>query len=739
MHTLEIPRTFDQEHPLRLTDFELYWPEQTDYAVIYYFWDFGEDLYTWSELDYQVYHLLRPAAPYVGRRARRRRNRLQAGPPDEERFGGVVIRKTKNFTNSPQWRQLLDANAPHPSWNFPLRARYTEQFSSALNLEKVQSDNDMGIFNLRHVLIQNVRRGVYRIEVPGLLEKRPSILANDVVYAWRPHTNQEYGGRVIEVQQRTILVRFRQNFAAIANHILNVRFVPSDPALKRMLAALNYCNGNGAIRELVFQRLFPEATQQQRIEPLNLQIVPIQRQLNHCQEHAVRAILANVGQPRLSPYIIFGPPGTGKTFTVTECILQLCQKIPDVRILVCTASNAAADVVAHRLLLQNPELSLARLLSFQRHNALGNLNTIELNAIRNKCVLTLNNDRNQIVVSTCSAAWTMPLDYAKFDYLFIDEAGQAMEPELLIPLSIAIEANPKVQLILAGDPQQLGPVIRCKIPTNPLSISLLERLSRDPLYSRQNQHEQHGYYDPVFITKLVENYRSDFRILTEPSRMFYNNELIARAPESPFLGWERLINPCVPIIFHSIISVEEREDRSPSYFNRGEAIKVIDVLEQICTAFPGKSIGIITPYHQQKQKIRRYFEEKARTVVEFRNIQDFHVGSVEEFQGSERDVIIISTVRSRMEMNSTVLGSLGFLTCPNRLNVSITRPKELLVFVGNAGLLSLDPNWQQIVNHCRQIGALEGPIWNYDPPPAGAPELPPDNGPEDFAGPNAEI
>jgi superfamily I DNA/RNA helicase len=119
-------------------------------------------------------------------------------------------------------------------------------------------------------------------------------------------------------------------------------------------------------------------------------ILPIQTTLvNEFQARALKAILS-LEPLRKAPYIIFGPPGTGKTFAVTESILQICGRSTEARILACTASNAAADLVAHRLLKHNPHLKLMRLVSFSRELAMHRLESEEeINTIRTCCTTVL--------------------------------------------------------------------------------------------------------------------------------------------------------------------------------------------------------------------------------------------------------------------------------------------------------------------------------------------------------------
>merc|ERR1712226_146199 len=114
-----------------------------------------------------------------------------------------------------------------------------------------------------------------------------------------------------------------------------------------------------------------------------------------------------------------------------------------------------------------------------------------------------------------------------------------------------------------------------------------------------------------------------------------------------------------------------------------------------------KEIGVITPYRRQVQKIRKKLLEH--------NFRDVTVGSTEEFQGQERKVIIVSTVRSTPEyVNTDNQYKLGFLANPKRFNVAITRAKALLIIVGNPHILNQDPSWADLLNYAREKGCYSG-------------------------------
>ena len=126
------------------------------------------------------------------------------------------------------------------------------------------------------------------------------------------------------------------------------------------------------------------------------------------------------------------------------------------------------------------------------------------------------------------------------------------------------------QLLLAGDPRQLGPVIHSPIAKeNGLADSFLERLMLRRIYSRG----RNGRYDERVLTQLTHNFRSHEALLELPNRLFYDNALECKASamlRNHCIGWDQLPNPKVPMIFHGIIGKDMRERGSPSWFNPDE-------------------------------------------------------------------------------------------------------------------------------------------------------------------------
>jgi len=214
--------------------------------------------------------------------------------------------------------------------------------------------------------------------------------------------------------------------------------------------------------------------------------------------------------------------------------------------------------------------------------------------------------------------------------------------------------------------------------------------------------------------KLVKNFRSHNAILQFPNERFYNGDLqpcanpavINAYLKSPYLPSKKF-----PIVFHAVSGKDDREASSPSFFNIHEVLQVKDYVQRLRAdrrfITTDKDIGIIAPYHAQCLKLR----------TALRAVSDgVKVGSVEEFQGQERKVIIISTVRSSREfVEYDLRHTLGFVANPRRFNVAVTRAQALLIIVGDPQVLSLDPLWRSFLNYIHNNGGWTGPGITWDP------------------------
>ncbi|XP_015430098.1 PREDICTED: probable RNA helicase armi [Dufourea novaeangliae] len=465
------------------------------------------------------------------------------------------------------------------------------------------------------------------------------------------------------------------------------------------------------------------------LEPYILQVkkrkfIWYNKNLNYYQKEAVRNILK--GHARPLPYVIFGPPGTGKTITLCEAVLQILSTVPDSRLLIATPSNSSANLIAERL-LDSGVIEPGVMVRLIAHHCLGSDSipdrllpycaTAELaeegthkrtkyNGMgpRLNCTMSVLG-RHRITIGTCIALgilYNMGFPHGHFTHVLVDEAGQATEPEIMIPLNFIHSDHG--QVVLAGDPLQLGPVVQSKLAKSfGLDESFLVRLLRHFPYQRDpTGFETH--YDPRLVTKLVMNYRSLPEILELSSFMFYDSELIAqvsskRSREAKLLRTlaaelpERKDFPPA-IVFHGVNGENCKDNDSPSWYNPEEATQVYLYLLKLykCGLSPD-DIGIITPYQKQVLEIRDLLMELDVALPK--------VSSVEGFQGQERNVIIISAVRSTKNfVDDDIKHSLGFVACPRRLNVAITRARVLVIILGNPRLLAQDLYWRNVLIYC---------------------------------------
>lgn len=235
-----------------------------------------------------------------------------------------------------------------------------------------------------------------------------------------------------------------------------------------------------------------------------------------------------------------------------------------------------------------------------------------------------------------------------------------------------------------------------------------------PLYQKNE-----GIYNNCFVTKLLRNYRSHPAILKIPNELFYEGELQACADEYSrnfYCTWEHLPKRGFPVIFHGVTGVDEREASSPSFFNVAEVEVMMGYVRKLLESqgkkgvakIAPKDIGIIAPYRKQVQKIRKALEQVGKE-FKFKDMNHLKVGSVEEFQGQERRVILVSTVRSSSKYLSIDKNfTLGFVKNEKRFNVAVTRAKALLIVVGNPLVLSADPTWARFVEYCKDEGGYTG-------------------------------
>ncbi|XP_039120023.1 probable RNA helicase SDE3 [Dioscorea cayenensis subsp. rotundata] len=582
------------------------------------------------------------------------------------------------------------------------RGNYAKYFSFLIAMEEIHLEEDVRRHDMESVTMRRRGNHFLSLEVPGLAEKRPSLVCGDYIFAKAltgdpEDTGSPYQGYIHRVEADEIFLKFNKELH-LRHHddcLYNVSFSYNRVNLRRMYQAVY------AAEKLGPELLFPAESSQKRIMK-SCKLQPFNPDINKEQASCVKMILGCRGTP---PYVIHGPPGTGKTMTLVEAILQIYMTSKKARILVCASSNSAADHVLERLLIKEDvgvrENEVFRLNATSRPYVDINPNYIRFCFFEDmvfKCPPLKALMRYRIIVSTYMSAsylYAEGIRRGHFSHIFLDEAGQASEPETMIPMSnLCVK---ETVIVLAGDPMQLGPVVYSRSAESyGLGKSYLERLF---------DYEHYKNEDENYVTKLVRNYRCHPAILELPSKLFYKSELLAVKDdiESSLYDWEDLPDKAFPVLFIGIQGCDEREGSNPSWFNRIEASKVVDIIRKLIrhTSLTEVDIGVITPYRQQVLKLKKALESL--------EMPDLKVGSVEQFQGQEREVIIISTVRSTVKHNEfDRVFNLGFLSNPRRFNVSITRAKSLLIIIGNPHIITKDPYWDRLVRYCADHGSYQG-------------------------------
>ena len=708
--------------------------------------------------DADLHDDLKPSAPYQKPKRRRRPRDEEQGeemlaPPERDEqqgdsgtLGAPQGSRLGSYPVNGTWKKLLleDSKAAAAALeqgqqnmiSLPAdraMAAYRGHFEKLLWTEEIQLHADLASFDLVEEKSTTLRRtgGNFMLVVNGLAEKRPSVLRGDTVWVTLPGSSKRWQGRAIDIQREEVVLHFHPQFAHsyIDNMRVEVRFVLGRRPLRIFYQGLTLT------RQLHDAVLFPSkvhllgqppASDPARPFPITdldrqrvgaeMRIVDPNVAANDEQAAAVRAVL--LGEKRQVPYIIFGPPGTGKTTTVVELILQFIKGFENSKVLVCAPTNTAADVCCEKLGRIAGRMEMLRLMSYTR-----NRNEVpegvrpftqEYDTER-RCYPNVSKAdllKKRVVVATLSMGGSLhnlSVERGTFDLIVIDEAGQAMEPEATACVTTLLA--PDGQLVLSGDPKQLGPVIHHgHAKTFGLATSFLERLMSREVYARVADGEYSGHV----LTKLVRNFRSHEELLHLPNELFYDGELVACADpnlRNSCLQWDGLLNPRVPMLFHGIEGKDDREGNSPSWFNADEAIQVLRYIESLLRMRQNRlvqeDIGVITPYNKQMQKISK--------LLKGQDLGGVKVGSTELFQGQERRVIIISCVRSNRDfIGFDAKHSLGFLDNPKRFNVALTRACSLLIIVGNPSVLAPDPHWGKLLRTCIEKSAYTG----VPPPPA---------------------
>ncbi|XP_022249895.1 DNA-binding protein SMUBP-2-like isoform X2 [Limulus polyphemus] len=446
-----------------------------------------------------------------------------------------------------------------------------------------------------------------------------------------------------------------------------------------------------------------------------------QSELNDSQKEAVMFALK---QNEVA--IVHGPPGTGKTTTVVEIILQTVHQRQ--KVLACAPSNVAVDNMVEKLSKYKIRLVRlghpARILSVVQPYSLdallknsdskdvinglyADIDNVVMKIKKTKCKTERQNLRKEskilqqelklrekqavinllkqadVVLSTLtSASYESPLKHlpsSHFQLVVIDECSQAVEAACWIPLLRA------PRCVLAGDHLQLPPTITSlKAEKAGLSVSLMERLLE--LYGEK-------------VTKMLTvQYRMHQDIMNWASEHMYQHRLISHPSVASHLlrdlpGVEENEDTSIPLLLidttgcgHWEMELTDKESKG----NEGEAdLVTLHVDKLIASGIRPEDIAIIAPYNLQVDLL------KLRLANKYLKLE---IKSVDGFQGQEKEVVILSLVRS----NS--IGEIGFLAENRRINVAVTRAKRHLAIVCDSETVSHNEFLRTLMNYITQHG-----------------------------------
>lgn len=442
-----------------------------------------------------------------------------------------------------------------------------------------------------------------------------------------------------------------------------------------------------------------------------------------------RAAVAFAGSAR-DVAVIHGPPGTGKTRTLVELIRQAV--LQGKKALVCAPSNLGVDNLFERLLACGTNAvrvgHVARVLPRLQDQCLTSLvpkhrdrklikklrlEAADLFRKADKSSRGLDRcarqslraeardllaeardmeagiaqeiiDKAEVVCVTNTGIVSDLLGARRFDLAVIDEACQCAEPSCWIPM---LRAD---RLVLAGDHCQLPPtVISREAAGEGFSVSMQERLAE--------------LYGERICKPLLVQYRMHEEIMRHSSAQFYNGRLRADEFVAAHLlrdldgvREDELTDCAVRFIDTSGSSFEEeREAAGASLANPEEAALAIKKAKDlIALGVRPNDIAIITPYTAQVRRLREAMDDAA-----------VEIGSIDGFQGREKEAVIISLVRSNKDKE------IGFLKDTRRMNVALTRARRKLIVIGDSSTISDHPFYSALLEHFDAIGAYHG-VWD---------------------------
>ncbi|KAM7264647.1 hypothetical protein ACFE04_002330 [Oxalis oulophora] len=445
---------------------------------------------------------------------------------------------------------------------------------------------------------------------------------------------------------------------------------------------------------------------------------PFNSNLDHSQKDAISKALSSK-----NVFLLHGPPGTGKTTTVIEIILQEVKR--GSKILACAASNIAVDNIVERLVplrvklvrLGHPARLLPQVLDSALdaqvlrgdNSSLANDIRKEMKALNSKLLKT--KDRNtrreiqkelrtlskeerkrqqlavtdviknaDVVLTTLTGSSSRKLDSTSFDLVIIDEAAQALE----IACWIALLKGSRC--ILSGDHLQLPPtILSVQAEEKGLGRTLFERLA--------------DLYGDDAMSMLTVQYRMHELIMEWSSKELYSSKIKAHPSVAAHMLFDlegvkktSSTEASLLLVDTAGCDMEEKKDGEDSTLNEGEAeVAIAHAKRLVQSGVQPSDIGIITPYSAQvfQLKLLRGNDDKLKNI---------EISTVDGFQGREKEAIVISMVRSNSKKE------VGFLSDRRRMNVAVTRARRQCCIVCDSETVSCDGFLKRLVEYFEEHG-----------------------------------
>lgn len=395
-------------------------------------------------------------------------------------------------------------------------------------------------------------------------------------------------------------------------------------------------------------------------------------------------------------FLIQGPPGTGKTsFMLCSLVIHYLENTDSI-ILVSAYTNRALDEIYDNIIKYIDKKYILKIGS-KTDNQSDNINLSKLSELSSTSDLLEKIKNSRIIISTISSLLTNNIIFKikNFDVAIIDEASQILEPQIIGILSKC------KKFILIGDENQLPAVcIQDEYETridNPelnnleyynLTQSYFERMIR--LSKKLNRTENFG--------SLEEQARMHQDIQEFPNENFYSG-ILKPIKENQFEKqkfFDKLSNDKLEkflannrvVFINCPIDLENKVNN----YEVKICLKIINLINEKYKIKSNKNLGVISPFKLQCNKIRQYLPHNLRELIT--------IDTVERYQGSQRDFIIIS-----MAVNTSILLEKAISknidnTVDRKLNVALTRAKEYLIMLGNREILSKNSIYQKFINYC---------------------------------------